>query len=66
MKELCDAERRLREPQANDALADIRQFRRTIQGLWQFKKICGCLTCTTELITSSSVQLIDTASHMGL
>lgn len=39
MKEMCDAERRLREPQADDALADIRRFRRTIQGLWQFKKL---------------------------
>ena len=39
MKEMCDAECRLREPQADDALADIRWFRRTIQGLWQFKKL---------------------------
>jgi hypothetical protein len=39
MKEMCDAERRLREPQADDTLADVRRFRRTIQGLWQFKKL---------------------------
>ena len=39
MKEMCDAERRLREPQADDALADVRRFRHTIQGLWQFKKL---------------------------
>lgn len=39
MKEMCDAERRLREPQADDALADVHRFRRTIQGLWQFKKL---------------------------
>ena len=39
MKEMCDAERRLWEPQADDALADVHWFRRTIQGLWQFKKL---------------------------
>ncbi|EDR06772.1 uncharacterized protein LACBIDRAFT_299636 [Laccaria bicolor S238N-H82] len=39
LKEVCDAERSLREPQAHDALADIRCLRRIIQGLWQFKKL---------------------------
>lgn len=39
LKEICDAERTLREPQADDALADVRRFRRIIQGLWQFKKL---------------------------
>ena len=29
----------LHEPQADEALADARQFRHTIQGLWQFKKL---------------------------
>ena len=39
MKTICEMERRLREAQADDALADIRRQRRVIQGLWQFKKI---------------------------
>ena len=39
MKEVCQLERRLREPQADDALADVRRQRRIIQGLWQFKRI---------------------------
>ena len=34
-----EAERRLREPQANDALAEIRRLCRIITGLWLFKKI---------------------------
>ena len=38
MKEISDAECRLREPQADDALADVHRLRRIIQGLWQFKK----------------------------
>jgi hypothetical protein len=39
MKALCQVECRLREPQADDALADVRRQRRIIQGLWQFKRI---------------------------
>jgi hypothetical protein len=39
LDEICQLERRLREPQADDALADIRRQRRVIQGLWQFKKL---------------------------
>jgi len=39
LEEVCNLERRLREPQADDALADIRRQRRIIQGLWQFKRI---------------------------
>lgn len=39
MKELCQLECRLREPQGDDALADVRRQRRIIQGLWQFKRI---------------------------
>ena len=38
LEEMCEIERRLREPQAHDALADIRRLRRIIQGLWLFKK----------------------------
>jgi hypothetical protein len=39
LKDIRDAERRLREAQADDALADVRRLRRVIQGLWQFKKL---------------------------
>lgn len=39
LKETHEAERRLREPQADDALADVRRLRRIITGLWLFKKI---------------------------
>lgn len=39
VEEVCQLERRLREPQADDALADVRRQRRIIQGLWQFKRI---------------------------
>jgi hypothetical protein len=39
IKELCQLECRLRQPQADDALADVRRQRRIIQGLWQFKRI---------------------------
>jgi hypothetical protein len=39
LQDICQLERRLREPQADDALADIRRQRRVIQGLWQFKKL---------------------------
>ena len=39
LKEICQLERRLREPQADDALAEIRRQRRVIQGLWLFKRM---------------------------
>jgi hypothetical protein len=39
LQEICQLERRLREPQANDALAEVRRQRRIIQGLWQFKQL---------------------------
>ena len=39
LKELCKLEHRLREPQADDALASIQRQRRVIQGLWQFKRL---------------------------
>jgi hypothetical protein len=39
LKEICNLERRLREPQADDALAEIRRQRRVIQGLWLFKRL---------------------------
>lgn len=39
LKEICKLEQRLREPQADDALSEVRRQRRVIQGLWQFKQI---------------------------
>ena len=39
LKDICSLERRLREPQADDALAEIRRQRRVIQGLWLFKRL---------------------------
>jgi hypothetical protein len=39
LQEICQLERRLREPQADDALAEVRHQRRIIQGLWQFKRL---------------------------
>jgi len=39
MKEICELEHRLREPQADDALAEVRRQRRVIQGLWLFKRL---------------------------
>ena len=39
LKEMREAERRLCEPQADDALAEICRLRRIITGLWLFKKI---------------------------
>jgi hypothetical protein len=39
LHDICEKERRLREAQADDALAHIRRLRRVIQGMWQFKKI---------------------------
>ena len=37
--DVCERERRLREAQADDSLAEIRRQRRIIKGLWQFKKL---------------------------
>ena len=39
LHDICQLERQLWEPQADDALGDIRRQRRVIQGLWQFKKL---------------------------
>ena len=39
LKEICQQERHLREPQADDVLAEVRRQRRVIQGLWQFKRL---------------------------
>lgn len=39
LNDICEAERRLCEAQADDALADVRRLRRVIQGLWLFKKL---------------------------
>ena len=39
LKKICQLERRLREPQADGALAEVRHQRRVIQGLWQFKRL---------------------------
>lgn len=39
IQEICKLERRLREPQMDDALANIQRQRRIIQGLWQFKRL---------------------------
>ncbi len=39
LEPICQLERRLREPQANDALAAIQRHRRIIKGLWQFKDL---------------------------
>ena len=39
LDEICQLERRLCKPQADDALANIRRQRHVIQGLWQFKKL---------------------------
>ena len=47
---VLDKERRLRIAQADDSLADIRQQRQIISGLWQFKKMnvdgTGYRSCT--------------------
>ncbi|KIJ99026.1 hypothetical protein K443DRAFT_8698 [Laccaria amethystina LaAM-08-1] len=37
LREICQLQRRLREPQADDALSEVRRQRRVTQGLWQFK-----------------------------
>ena len=39
LQDICLLEQRLREPQADNALADVCRQRRVIQGLWQFKKL---------------------------
>jgi hypothetical protein len=39
IKEIQDAKHCLHEPQANDALTEIRRLRRIITGLWLFKKV---------------------------
>ena len=39
LEAICQMELRLREPQADYALAEIRHHRRVIQGLWQFKRL---------------------------
>lgn len=39
LDEICQLERHLREPQASDALSEVRRHRRVIQGLWQFKRL---------------------------
>ena len=39
LKEISNLERRLCEPQADDALAEIRHQHRVIQGLWLFKRL---------------------------
>lgn len=39
LQQICKLERRLREPQANDALAAVQRHRRIIKGLWQFKDL---------------------------
>jgi len=39
LKEICKLERRLREPQADDTLSEVRHQRRIIQGLWLFKRL---------------------------
>jgi len=38
LREICEIEHCLLEPQAYDALADVAHFCRIIQGLWTFKK----------------------------
>ena len=39
LHDICQLERQLHEPQADDALAEICRQRRVIHGLWQFKKL---------------------------
>ena len=39
LKEICNLEHCLREPQADDALSEVRRQRRIIQGLWLFKQL---------------------------
>lgn len=39
LQAVYNSERRLREAQADDSLANIRRIRRVIQGMWEFKKI---------------------------
>ena len=39
LEAICQMELCLREPQVDDALAEIHHHRRVIQGLWQFKRL---------------------------
>ena len=39
LREICQLEQRLHEPQADDALAEVRRQRHVIQGLWLFKRL---------------------------
>ena len=39
LQDICQLERRLREAQVDDALAEVRRQRCIIQGLWQFKRL---------------------------
>jgi len=39
LMEICQLEQHLHEPQADDALAEVRRQRRVIQGLWLFKRL---------------------------
>jgi hypothetical protein len=39
LREICQLEQRLCEPQADDALNEVRHQQRVIQGLWQFKQL---------------------------
>ena len=39
LKDICNLERCLHEPQADDALSEVRRQRRIIQGLWLFKRL---------------------------
>jgi len=39
LQDICKLERCLHEPQADDALAEVRRQHRVIQGLWQFKRL---------------------------
>jgi hypothetical protein len=39
LNEICQLEQRLREPLADDSLAEVRRQRRVIQGLWHFKRL---------------------------
>ena len=39
LKEICNLELRLCQPQADDALANVRRQHRVIQGLWLFKRL---------------------------
>ena len=69
LKEICEAEQRLREAQANDALADVHRLCHVIQGLWQFQKLNVSGTgnrLNTQMLDSHScfqTKLQHTANH---